>query len=426
MSDQNILVQISIVYCMVHMYVLLFFFYEYRCSKRTFLISSTVVFFLVSAACLWIMFTQGIAAMGQQGLLVGTVPTLLFFFLMARQRNAQFVFIFCLSDTICMWIELATALIDYGVGGGGAVTLALRLAAFPLLEYAIWRWIHRPFLEISRLVRKGWLMFAMLTGVCYLILVVISIYPSAIFERPHDMPLAVMVLALIALAYATIFQVLFEQLHVLEAQERQRVLEAQTAVMSRRMEDIRQAEEIMRIERHDMRHRLQTVASLVQKGDCEAVLDYVGTSQEALHSITPRSFCANPVLDAVLVNAAEQAEQAGVALEIEIALPEELPVNVMELSIVFANSLENAMRAVKELPDGQRRIICKSVTYPRFMMEVANPYRGKISFDRKGFPVTDRPEHGIGTRSIVAFAEKYDALCHFRAENGWFKLQIAV
>lgn len=33
---------------------------------------------------------------------------------------------------------------------------------------------------------------------------------------------------------------------------------------------------------------------------------------------------------------------------------------------------------------------------------------------------------GIGTRSIVAFAEKYNALCRFQAENGWFKVRLAV
>ena len=426
MSDQNVLVQISIVYCMVHMYLFLFLFYEYRCSRRVFVLSSLAVFSIISALCLWIMLTQGIAAMGQKGLLVGTVPTLLFFFLMARQRNAHFLFIFCLSDTVCMWIELTSALIDYGVGGGGVVTFLLRLAGFPLLEYAVWRWLRRPFLEISRLVRKGWLLFAILTGVCYLILVLISVYPTMIFDRPHDMPLASMVLALIALAYATIFQVLFEQLRVLEAQERQRVLEAQTVMMSRRMEDIRQAEETMRIERHDMRHQLQTVASLVQSGNCAAALDYVGTSQEKLNAITPKSYCTDPVLDAVLVNAAAQAEQMGIRMEMEVALPEKLPVDVMELSIVFANALENAIQAVRELPGGQRRIICKSVAHPRLMMEISNPYTGKISFDQQGFPVTDRPGHGIGTRSIVAFTEKYHALCLFRAENGWFRLQIAI
>ena len=35
----------------------------------------------------------------------------------------------------------------------------------------------------------------------------------------------------------------------------------------------------------------------------------------------------------------------------------------------------------------------------------------------------------VGNRTYdkgVAFAEKYNALCLFRAENGWFKLQIAM
>lgn len=426
MYSPNTLAQISILYCMVHMYLFLFLFYEYRCSKRTFRIAAAIVFFVVSAVCLWIFLTQGLAGMGQWGVLVGSVPTLIFFFVMSRQRNAQFIFIFCLSDTVCMWIELTSALIDYAVDGGGVVTFVLRLAAFPLLEYAVWRWIRQPFLEISRVVRKGWKMFAVLTGICYLILVMLSVYPTVIFDRPKDIPLAVMVLALIALAYGTIFQVLFEQLRVLEAQGLQRVLEAQAVMMSRRVEDIRRAEDTMRIERHDMRHRLQTVASLAQRGDCEALLDYVGTSQAKLSAAVPKSYCTHPVLDAVLVNVAEQAEKMGITMEMEIALPEVLPVDALELSIVFANALENAVRAVMELPENQRRVICKSVMHPRLVMEISNPYAGNVAFDRQGFPITDKPGHGIGTRSIIAFAEKHNAICLFQAEDGWFKFQIAV
>nr|WP_325181205.1 GHKL domain-containing protein [uncultured Oscillibacter sp.] len=115
-----------------------------------------------------------------------------------------------------------------------------------------------------------------------------------------------------------------------------------------------------------------------------------------------------------------------IAIDIHLVLPEELPVDALELSIVFANALENAIQAVKELPDDQRHIICKSVKYPRFIMEIANPYAGEIVFDRRGIPTTNRPEHGIGTRSIVAFAEKYNALYLFRAEGGWFKVRVAV
>ena len=426
MAGQSVLVQISIIYCMVHMYVFLFLFYEYRCSTRTFIISGSAVILVTSAICLWVFYTRGLAAMGQYGVLIASVPSLLFFFAMSKHRNAQFVFIFCFSDTICIWIELVSGLIDHAAGGGGVVTFTLRLVSIPLLEYAVWRWLRKPYLAMSRLVRKGWLLFAALTGVIYLILVLLSVYPTIIFERPQDIPLAVMVLILIALAYGTIFLVLFEQLHNLEAQERQRVLEAQTVMMSRRVEDILRAENTMRIERHDMRHQLQTVASLAQRGDRAALLDYIGLSQEKLAAIEPKRYCDNPALDAVLVNAAVQAEQMNISMEIEIGLPVELPVDVFELSIVFANALENAIHAVRELPEDQRRIVCKSVTYPRFMVEISNSYVGKIAFDQRGVPVSDKPGHGIGTRSIVAFAEKNNALCLFRAEDGWFKLQIAV
>ena len=426
MPGQSVLVQISIIYCMIHMYVFLFLFYEYRCSKPTFIISGATVILVTSGICLWILFTRGVAVMGQYGVLIASIPSLSFFFVMSKHRNAQFVFAFCLSDTVCMWIELASALIDYAVGGGGVVTFALRLISIPLLEYAVYRWLRKPYLEMSHLIRKGWLLFAALTGIIYLILVLLCVYPTIILERPQDMPLAVMVLVLIALVYGTIFLVLFEQLHNLEAQERQRVLEAQTVMMCQRVEDILRAEETMRIERHDMRHQLQTVASLAQRGDCAALLDYIGSSQEKLAAANPKRYCSHPALDAVLVNAAAQAEQMNISMEIKVALPKELPVDAFELSIVFANALENAIQAVKELPVDQRRIICKSVTRPRFMVEISNSYAGKVTFDQRGVPVTNKPGHGIGTRSIVAFAEKHNALYRFQAENGWFKLQIAM
>ncbi|MCH5271876.1 MAG: GHKL domain-containing protein [Lachnospiraceae bacterium] len=241
--------------------------------------------------------------MGQYGVMIASVPTLLFFFAMSKHRNAQFVIAFCFSDTVCIWIEMASALIDHAVGSGGVVTFILRLISIPLLEYAVYRWLRKPYLEISHLVRRGWLLFAALTGVCYLILVLLSVYPTIILDRPQDIPLAVVVLILIALVYATIFLVLFEQLHNLKAQERQRILEAQA---------------------------------------------------------------------------------------------------------------------------DQRHIICKSVIHPRFMIEISNSYAGEVTFDQWGVPVADKPGHGIGTRSIVAFAEKHNALYRFQAENGWFKLQIAV
>lgn len=426
MTDQNPLLQLSIVYCMVHMLVLFALFYEYRGSRRRFWTVTGIVIGLISAACLYLMFTRGIASMGQYGLLIGTLPTLLLFFLFAKERNAKFVFIFCMADTVSIWIQISTGLIDYAVGGGGVVTLVLRLISYPLLEYAVCRWVRRPFLEIGSSFRRGWTLFAALTAVCYVVLVMVSVYPTMIFQRPGDIPLAVALLVLVALTYATVFIVVYQQNELFLAGVRQRTFAAQTSMMEQRVGELCDAEQRFRFERHDMRHRLLAISAMLQQNDIQAALDYIGASQQALDATVVEHYCADPALDAVLSSYFRQAEELGVRLEIQIDLPKVLPVSSAELSTVFANALENMIHAVRELPAGERRMICKCISTPCLMMEFSNPCRKSACLGPDGLPVPRSTGGGIGTRSIAAFAEKYQAVCSFQIENGWFKLRLAL
>ena len=113
-------------------------------------------------------------------------------------------------------------------------------------------------------------------------------------------------------------------------------------------------------------------------------------------------------------------------METQLALPEELPVPTAELSTVFANALENMIHAVQKLPAGERRMVCKCISSPRLMMEFSNPCTEDVKIGPDGLPVALDTGHGVGTRSIMAFAEKHQAVCSFRVENGWFKLQLAL
>ena len=426
MPGQNVFVQISIIYCMVHMLVLFALFYEYGGSRRRFWTVTGIVIGLISVVCLYLLFTRGVAAMGQYGLVIGTLPTLLLFFAFAKDRNAKFVFIFCLADTINMWIQLSSGLIDYALGGGGIITLALRVIIYPLLEYVVWRWLRQPFFEIGDSFRGGWTLFAALTGVCYVILALVSIYPTVIFQRPEDIPMAVMLLVLVALTYTTIFIVLHQQNELFRARERQRTFEIQSAMMGRRVSELCDAEKRFRFERHDMRHRLLAVSALLQQNDIKAALDYIGASRQALDSTTVEHYCADPALDAILGSYFRQARELGARLETHIDLPGQLPMPAAELSTVFANALENMIHAVRELPAGERCMVCKCIGSPCLMMEFSNPCGKEARIGPDGLPVSGDTGHGIGTRSIVAFAEKYGAVYSFRIENGWFKLRLAL
>ena len=138
-----------------------------------------------------------------------------------------------------------------------------------------------------------------------------------------------------------------------------------------------------------------------------------------------KRWCLHPVLDAMFAACFKQAETGGIRIEADLDIPADIPVDALALSTVFANALENAVHAVSELPQEQRVIRCKCISQPQLMFCVSNPYAGSVRFDENDRPVTDDADHGIGTRSIAAYCEKFGAVCRYRAENGWFHIQIA-
>ncbi len=202
------------------------------------------------------------------------------------------------------------------------------------------------------------------------------------------------------------------------------ILSMQVSALQGRLEAARAADEAIRIERHDLRHKLQAVAEMVKKGESAEALAYIGASQARLDKLKPVRWCQNSVLDAIFSSYFGQAQRQGIQVEASLAIPDELPVDAVELSTVFANALENAIHACAELGSGERKIVCKCINRPRLMFEVANACAGEVRLDRNGLPVAGRRGHGTGTRSIAAFCEKYGAVCSCEGKDGWFKMQV--
>lgn len=96
------LVKLSVVYSMLHMLVIFFLVYEFRYSRRVFIAATSLVIGSIMAVVIWMIFRWGVAEAGRWGMVVGALPTLLYFFWMSKVRNARFVFLFCLADTIAI------------------------------------------------------------------------------------------------------------------------------------------------------------------------------------------------------------------------------------------------------------------------------------------------------------------------------------
>lgn len=200
----------------------------------------------------------------------------------------------------------------------------------------------------------------------------------------------------------------------------------QLSALQNRMEAVQAAENVIRTERHDLRHRLQAVSELIARGDWEAALAFLDTATKRLDEQKEVRWCRPPVLDAVFSSYFDQAKNQGILVTAKIALPNKLTVDEGALAIVVANALENAIHANLKLPQKQREIRCKMVGTPGIMLEISNPCSENVTFDAEGLPVGHSEGHGIGMQSIGAFCRKSGAVCQFKLADGWFQLHLVL
>lgn len=416
---------ISLVWSLLHVLVLFIGFYESRYSMKKTAVLTGVFMGTLCAVVSALIFIKGAVWVSNMVIFICTLPSLPFFWLMSSQRDGRFIFTFCFVDTVAMWLIVLTMILNYWLTPYTYwVAFIGRLIGFPVFEYLAYYRFRKPYQEIQRAVSKGWASFAGVSAVFYILLLVASLYPVDIYSRPEIIPVLLLLLVLMPLMYCNIFQVLLRQQRLTDAEEEIRILNAQASMMRRHIEQTLESEKQLSIYRHDLRHRLQTIHTMLQKGEVQAAMDYISSSSETLSSVKTTRWCANPVLDAMFTAYFHQAEEDGIRIEADMDIPADLYVNAVELSTVFANALENAIHAVGELPREQRVIRCKCIRYPQLMFSVSNPYKGEVHFDGNGCPMADSPSHGTGTRSIAAYCEKYGAICRYKAAEGWFTIQI--
>jgi len=406
--------------------IMFLFLFESRYPKKKYLASLIPFMICWFGLNLGILFACGIEVQGTYSLFTATLPSLIYFWIVAKDRGGRFFFTFCLVDTIMIWVMMVTGLIDYACGSEGIVNFVLRMFLFAFMLPITWFWGRKNYLKLLYMANKGWWVFAIMTGLFYITLTVMGGIPTNLRLRPEDMPSAVMVLLLLPLTYLTIINLLKQQQANFELIKQQKIFEIQTSMMEERAYEFRRAEEKIRIERHDLRHRFQTVYTMIQNGKTEDAIKYIDSAQDILHETEIGHYCSNPILDAILLAYFSRARELDIKVDAHLDIPDNLPVPAAELSTVFANALENMINAVKSLPAEQRLISCKCINTPCMMLEFSNPYSGELNFTADGLPIASESNHGTGTHSIIAFANKHNAICSFKSEDGIFKLQLAI
>ena len=404
--------------------IMAFLFMDSRYSRRHTLFIVSIVTLLLMAAVVALYRTVDMDAAFWLFAMTIHIPLILLFFTLSRFRGWRLIFQQLSVVLFCTLIHHISGLIYY-LSGSRFWVLVLSCAV--LSAWVIWflvRFLRPLFFQILLELHRGWWLICLVMATYYIIAVYL-IPGYAGFDRSSS--IIKPAIALLMLGVYSILMFLFLNVRKeSEARHSAQMSALQLSALRSRMEAVKAAEDTIRTERHDLRHRLQAVAELVSRGDNQTALEFLDAAQKRLDERKEIRWCRPPVLDAVFSSYFDQAQRQGIQVEAKLALPDALQVNESELAIVLANALENAIHANLTLPPALREIRCKMVGSPGVMLEISNPHTGEISFDSSGLPVAKKEGHGLGVQSICAFCRKNGAVCQFDQSDGWFRFRLVL
>ena len=417
-----ILRDISIFWAMFHVIILFLMLFRSRFTKKKTIVAAGIGmgFLMVVNGAGLIVF--GIEALSKVFLFTCSIPSFIFFYVMSADKRFRFLLSFCLADTTCLWLMAVTNLLDFYLGGGKYVLMLIsRLIAFPLLEYLAWRYLRKPYLELQDAVKKGWAVFAGMTMLYYILLVVVVQFPTNIIYRPEDTFLCVLVLILMLFNYGTIFTALYRQLLLYRKQESERILQEQKNTLEAQLD----SQLNIRKMKHDMKGYTATLSGLLAARKMDEALTYLKGVEAEMDTLTGQ-FCANPYINAVVGHYFGKFEDMGAECRVDIQVgEEELP--YMDLCQILSNGLENACDALKGL-EKEKRKVSVQMRYNRnyLLIRIRNKCRDDLYVEQGEIPATDKAgqDHGFGLATVKEAAERLDGESFCYTEDGYFILDV--
>lgn len=220
--------------------------------------------------------------------------------------------------------------------------------------------------------------------------------------------------------------VLYEkQMKFFSEDNRKRILELQNEYYHKQLGLMMSAENATRSLRHDMKNHLLSILALAERSGDVVVAEYVDKLNHVFSPVKKSVSTGNVVIDSILNSKLSQASEKDIDLKIDIAIPEEFPIQDMDITVLLGNLLDNAIENFEK--EAGKAIILK-IKYDkgRLLINCENPYHGMLRRRRKFYYSAkgDEGNHGFGLRNIYNVVNKYKGDIRIKDENNMFRVEL--
>ncbi|WP_455721482.1 sensor histidine kinase [Agathobacter sp.] len=203
-------------------------------------------------------------------------------------------------------------------------------------------------------------------------------------------------------------------------------MQIKQAQFQKEIESMQRNEKNVSLLRHDMRHFLNNIATLVENGDSEKALDYIHSIVKTTEKTINKRYCANEIINVILLSNADLFEEKHIDFKYSITVPSSLGISDIDMTAILQNALENALHAVLMLEPGKRFInLSIARKNDKLLISVENPFaeRPKMVND---MPQATEKGHGLGTKSIKQTAERLNGKCQFSVTDKLFIVRVII
>lgn len=180
------------------------------------------------------------------------------------------------------------------------------------------------------------------------------------------------------------------------------------------IDEARQRNEGYRSFQHDINNHLLVLSGLLSFKQYPQAETYLQKLNQTAGALSEEIATGNSILDVLLWEKIRYARQRHITVTCDVQIPKESLIDDIDLCILFANGMDNAIKASLDVDMGHRTITLAARPRHTFLLiEISNKVKH-----------ADPLIYGTGLKNIELTAEKYAGTIHIEQSQGCFSLSI--
>lgn len=239
----------------------------------------------------------------------------------------------------------------------------------------------------------------------------ISIYLIFVIHSNDNISRITMVLSIAGILAINILQfILYDNLASAYLKNMETaLLENEKVYYQHECEMMKTTQDEMTAFRHDLQNHLAILSQMLEESEDSAIQKYISDLKEKTKSKGIYSNSGNLPIDSIINYKLRNADELGIQATVNVAVPENLNIEIADIVTILGNLLDNAIQAMLKTEE-ERTLFFKVIyTKGRLFITARNTFDGEVNYQNgKIISRKEEANHGYGLKNIENTLKKYN------------------